>query len=150
MLHYTKKSGEILTYEKCPVTITLNIIGGKWKPVILWNLSEGPMRFSELKRSIPAINQMTLTKQLRELERDCMILRNVYAEVPARVEYSLTDTGISVMPVLVSLCLWGIEYSRIQNGETIEDSMDIGFNVDMALLKKNIENHCKNGLKEFN
>lgn len=137
--------GDILTYEECPITVTLNIIGGKWKPVILWNLSDGPLRFSELKKSIPAINQMTLTKQLRELERDGMILRNVYAEVPARVEYSLTKTGMSVMPVLVSLLLWGVEYCRSGSKGTIEYPVDLQFNGDFAEIKKNIENYCRNG-----
>ncbi len=97
-------------YENCPIEATLDIIGGKWKGVILSRLSE-TRRFNELKRTIPRITQRMLTTQLRELERDRLITRKVYAEVPPRVEYSLTVKGESLKPVLNALLNWGIEYA---------------------------------------
>ena len=101
--------------ELCPVHISLSIIGGKWKPVILWYLRDGPLRFTELQRSIPGITQMMLTKQLRELEKDEIITRTVYPEIPPRVDYRLTELGISVFPVLEALCSWGKAYLEKRN-----------------------------------
>lgn len=88
---------------KCPIQISLSVIGGKWKPIILWFLKDGPVRFSGIQKKIPGITQMMLTKQLRELVADGMIERTVYPEVPPRVEYSITDDGRSVFPVLIAL-----------------------------------------------
>ncbi len=95
----------------CNVELTLHVIGGKWKPIIIYRLgNDGTLRFSAIKRSIPNITQKMLTQQLRELEADGVIHRKVYAQVPPKVEYSLTETGESVMPVIESLCRWGKEY----------------------------------------
>jgi DNA-binding HxlR family transcriptional regulator len=91
----------------CPVSLTLNVIGGKWKPAILWHLSEGYQRFGELKRRIPNITQKMLTQQLRELEQDGVVSRKVFAEVPPRVEYSLTVYGKTLEPILRQMCRWG-------------------------------------------
>lgn len=90
-----------------PLKITLNLIGGKWKAVILWILKDAILRFSELKRNIPNITQKMLTKQLRELESDGLIWRNIYPQVPPKVEYSLTDRGKSLLPILRAMHKWG-------------------------------------------
>lgn len=94
----------------CPVEATLDVIGGKWKPVILWILRNGVMRFSAIQKAIPEVNSKTLTKQLRELEEDGVITRTVYPEIPPRVEYSVTEFGWSLIPIIQSLCDWGAQY----------------------------------------
>lgn len=92
----------------CPVTTSLSVMGGKWKASILYALDqEGTLRFGELKRVVVNITQKMLTSQLRELEADGLVNRRVYAEVPPRVEYRLTDYGQSVQPVLRALAKWG-------------------------------------------
>ena len=93
----------------CPVTATISIIGGKWKSIILWILFQDTRRFSELKRMIPKITQKMLTQQLRELERDGIVHREVYPVVPPKVEYSLTERGRSLAPILESMAAWGNE-----------------------------------------
>lgn len=95
---------------RCTVAVTLEIIGGKWKALILWHLSFKTLRFSQLQRRLPKITQKMLTQQLRELEGDGLIHRRVYAEVPPRVEYSLTELGGSVVPILEQMCQWGKDY----------------------------------------
>lgn len=94
----------------CPIEAAIDIIGGKWKPVILWHLRNGPLRFTEIRSVLPSITQGMLTRQLRELEMDSVVNRVVYAEVPPRVEYSLTPFGETVIPILGTLCDWGKEY----------------------------------------
>ena len=91
----------------CPVEKTLSLIGGKYKALILWRLMEGPMRFSQLARIVTGATPRTLTRQLRELEDDHLVHRHVYAEVPVRVEYSLTPQGESIYPILASMYRWG-------------------------------------------
>lgn len=89
------------------VEATLDVIGGKWKPIILCHLGAQPMRTSELCRAIPNISQRVLTRQLRELEQDKIIRRKVYSQVPPKVEYSLTDEGRSLREILVAMSDWG-------------------------------------------
>jgi len=94
----------------CPVETTLLIIGEKWKVLILRDLLEGTKRFGELKKSIGSISQKMLTQQLRDMEEDGLITRKAYAEIPPRVEYSLTEDGISLKPILDSMWAWGVQY----------------------------------------
>jgi len=96
-----------------PVELSLSIIGGKWKMLILWRLKEASMRYGELRKSLPKITHKMLTQQLRELESDEIIIRKVYPEVPPKVEYSLTLLGKSVIPVIDLLSEWGEEYRSV-------------------------------------
>ena len=97
--------------DHCPVEATLDMIGGKYKALILWHLSEGTLRFSELQKRISATAKM-LTQQLRELESNKLIHREVFPIVPPKVEYSLTDLGKSLLPMLVAMRDWGANYLR--------------------------------------
>lgn len=98
--------------DSCPMDITINILSGKWKLSILWHLSQNIVRFNELQRLLPNITQKTLTMQLRELERYGIIYRKVYAEIPPRVEYGLTEVGESLKPILGYMCQWGKDYKK--------------------------------------
>jgi DNA-binding HxlR family transcriptional regulator len=102
---------EIYQYG-CPVEATLDVIGGKWKGVILYKLLEQPRRFSELKRELPTITQRMLTLQLRELEEDGIVHREIYKEIPPRVEYSLTEFGKTLKPILIAMLTWGDQYTN--------------------------------------
>ncbi|KHL96177.1 ArsR family transcriptional regulator [Paenibacillus sp. IHB B 3415] len=107
--------------QACPVETTLDVIGGKWKGIILYQLMEGTKRFNEFRRLNPGITQFMLTLQLRELERDGIIHREIYKEVPPKVEYSLTDFGRTLEPVIVSMKAWGESYKvRINENRTIQ------------------------------
>lgn len=102
--------------EGCPVEAALDIIGGKWKGVILYHLlKDEVLRFGEIRRVLPGVTQRMLTKQLRELERDGVVVREVYAEVPPRVEYSLTETGKSLREVIKALEVWGARQKATMN-----------------------------------
>jgi len=95
----------------CTFEITIDLIGGKWKPLIIWHLSsKGTLRFNELRKLLPQITQKMLTQQLRELETDNLVNRKVYPQVPPKVEYSLTDLGTSLLPILSMMCKWGNDY----------------------------------------
>ncbi|MBR3978528.1 MAG: helix-turn-helix transcriptional regulator [Oscillospiraceae bacterium] len=101
----------------CPVGITLELIGGKYKALILWHLSEKSLRFSELRKQISGATPKILTQQLRELESHKLIHREVFPIIPPKVEYSLTELGQSLMPVLVAMRDWGANYLRINHLE---------------------------------
>jgi DNA-binding HxlR family transcriptional regulator len=96
--------------NSCPVEATLNAIGGRWKVLILHELFNGTYRFGELHRSLHGITQKMLTQQLREMERDGLVHREVYMQVPPKVEYSLTALGMTLQPVLDAMHLWGKRY----------------------------------------
>lgn len=98
----------------CPVERTLDLIGGKYKALILWNLVGKTLRFSDLQREVTAATPRMLTKQLRELEEDGLLSRKVYAVVPPKVEYSLTELGESLRPILESMYIWGTAFLRKQ------------------------------------
>ena len=106
--------------------VVLEVIGGKWKSHILYHLTRGPIRTGELKRLVTGITQKMLTEQLKELERDGLISRKVYNQVPPKVEYSLTEHGESLKEVLKVLCDWGGDYikHRYPNGEVIVKNSD--------------------------
>ena len=96
----------------CPVETTLFLIGDKWKVLILRDLMDGTKRFGELKKSIGSVSQKVLTAQLRAMEEDGLVNRTVYAEVPPRVEYSLTETGYSLKPIIEAMMEWGTQYKE--------------------------------------
>lgn len=102
--------------KSCPIEHTVNLIGHKWKVLILRNLfNNGTQRFNELSKGISGISQKMLTQQLRQLEADGIIYRNVYPEVPPKVEYSLTVLGKSLKPILDEMNIWGIEHLKLNN-----------------------------------
>ena len=98
---------DIPKQEKCPLTYAMKVTGGKWKPIILFRLSQGINRFGVLSRSIDGISKNMLTQQLRQMESNKIINRKIYAEIPPRVEYSLTTRGESLLPIFKSLADWG-------------------------------------------
>ena len=103
--------------ETCPVEATLDLIGGKYKSLILWHLSDGKLRFSQLRSRITKATPKMLTQQLRELESQALIHREVFPVVPPKVEYSLTELGRSLLPILVAMRDWGADYMRSKNIE---------------------------------
>jgi DNA-binding HxlR family transcriptional regulator len=109
-----------IEYE-CPLALALEIIGGKWKALVLYHLRKGKLRTNEIKRRLPDITQKMLTQQLRELERDGLVRREVFDTVPPKVEYSLTELGETVKPALLALCSWGYVYAEYKSphGEII-------------------------------
>lgn len=110
--------------QNCPVSATLELIGGKYKALILWHLSDGTLRFSELHRRVSSATPKMLTQQLRELEAQELIARQVYPVIPPRVEYSLTELGRSLLPILVAMRDWGAGYLRSQDREASCFMMD--------------------------
>jgi DNA-binding HxlR family transcriptional regulator len=106
----TNQLNKKIALEKCPITYTLNKIGGRWKPLILWNLSSAPkLRYSELKKSIPAISEKMLIQNLKELEQDQLIVRKALPVIPPFVEYSLTKSGKEMQPILSAMAKWGLK-----------------------------------------
>ena len=103
------------TTNYCPVSATLDLIGGKYKALILWHLAENTMRFSQLHKLIPNATPKMLTQQLREMEAQDLIHREVFPVVPPKVEYSLTELGKSLLPVLIAMRDWGAGYLHSQN-----------------------------------
>jgi len=107
-----KTESSVKELPACPVETTLTLISDKWKVLILRDLLQGTKRFGELKKSIGHVSQKVLTSQLRQMEESGLLTRKVYAEVPPRVEYTLTDVGYSLKPIMDAMWAWGEEYKR--------------------------------------
>lgn len=98
--------------RECPIETVINVLGGKWKPVIYWHLIESTKRFSDLEKLIPAVSQKMLTQHLRDLEREGVIERTIHPVVPPKVEYALSDYGKTLIPVLEVMCAWGENHNE--------------------------------------
>lgn len=98
---------ELTEERKCPIETVIHVLGGKWKPTILWLLLDSAKRFSVLEKRIPGITQKMLTQHLRELENDRLITRTIYPSIPPKVEYALSEYGETLIPVLQTMCEWG-------------------------------------------
>lgn len=110
----------------CSITATMNIIGGKWKTVILWYLRERPLRFGELHKLIPKCSLKIFNSDLKDLEKDGILKREVFAVVPPKVEYSLTDYGKSLLPVIIMLREWGVK-RLIEQPELMENNEELQY-----------------------
>ena len=108
----TEEQARLPTYH-CPVELTIDVVGGKWKPLILFYLLGGTKRFGALQRLLPQVTRRMLTQHLRELERDGVVYREVFRQVPPKVEYSLTELGRSLEPVLLAMLDWGQRYATL-------------------------------------
>ena len=118
-----KPARDLPTITPCPVSVTVKVMGGKWKPGILWELSKREkLRFGELQQLIPEVSPKMLTQQLRELEQDGVVDRHVFAEVPPRVEYQLNELGESLYPILYQMSLWGIANNTEESKPTASRS----------------------------
>ena len=111
--------------QQCPAERTLDVIGGRWKVLILWQLFQGEKRFSELFRALEGITQKMLTQQLREMEQDGIVHRQVYAQIPPKVEYSLTPLGESLRPVVDAMCTWGLRQDEDRRGAVASEELAV-------------------------
>lgn len=109
------KSRSCAKYDTCPMFLFHKLVSGKWKLLILWYLSDGCLRFSELKKKLPDVTQKMLTNQLRSLEEDNLIIRKVYPVIPPHVEYSLSEMGKKMLPLLEDMYAYGIDYLSSEN-----------------------------------
>lgn len=98
--------------RKCPIETLIQVVGGKWKPLILWHLMDSTKRFNELEKLIPEVSQKMLAQHLRELENDRLVTRTIYPSVPPKVEYALSEYGKTLIPVLEVMCEWGDIHNR--------------------------------------
>jgi DNA-binding HxlR family transcriptional regulator len=105
---------DFMQHEKCPVSATVGIIGGKWKPIILYLISHDINRFGEMLKIIEGISKKMLADQLRELESDGILDRKVFAEIPPRVEYSITEKGLTLRPIILAMREWGLKYAAAE------------------------------------
>lgn len=124
--HESSRKGRISMIEyrnkayKCPMEMTIDLIGGKWKALLLWHLSQGVLRFNELARIFPDMSQKMLTQQLRDLEEDGLLQRTVYPQIPPKVEYALTEFGSTLIPVLQEMNKWGTAYAEAAGRKATE------------------------------
>jgi DNA-binding HxlR family transcriptional regulator len=120
---------EKVTFENvahCPVTFTMEVIGGKWKLLIMYLVSNGINRFGKMSMMLRSISKQMLTTQLRELESDGIIERRIYAEIPPRVEYFLTPKGQSLLPIIVMMKEWGQSHLQVENREVVDKTRETG------------------------
>jgi DNA-binding HxlR family transcriptional regulator len=110
----------------CPITATLNVVGGKWKSVILWYLKDKPLRFGELHKLMSKCSLKIFNSDLKDLEKDGIVKREVFAEVPPKVEYSLTEYGKSLLPVIITLREWGVK-RLMENPELMESNEELKY-----------------------
>ena len=103
----TSRLKSLRRVPRCPAEAALDVMAGRWKVLILYRLFEGTKRFSELKNELSDVTQKTLTQQLRQMEADGLVRRKIYAQIPPKVEYSLTPLGMSLKPVVAAMCRWG-------------------------------------------
>ncbi len=120
-----------MNYNQCPIMRTLEVIGGKWKPIVLHYLEGGPRRAGELMRLVPQASGKVLTAQLRELERDRIIIRTVQPSVPPRVDYALSELGRTLVPVLDAMCDWGRSHPQAESARGAQSS-----ELDVAGLRR--------------
>ncbi|MCF8449173.1 MAG: helix-turn-helix transcriptional regulator [Taibaiella sp.] len=122
----TNQANKKAEVNQCPVTFTLHRIGGRWKALILFQLTAGPLRYAALKRAIPAITEKMLIQQLKELETDKLLIRSVKPVVPPHVTYSLTEAGKALAPVMRAMADWGIKFAAdgAYNECIIEDAIE--------------------------
>lgn len=106
-------NAETAAERKCPIETVIHLLGGKWKPLILWHLLDSTKRFSELEKLIPEVTQKMLAQHLRELEADKLVTRTIYPSVPPKVEYALSEYGKTMVPVLETMCAWGENHNRL-------------------------------------
>ena len=123
------------TEYNCPVGTTLDLIGGKYKALILWHLLDSTLRFGELRKVIPQATPKMLTQQLRELEEANLIIRTVYPIVPPKVEYTLSELGKSIKPILVAMYAWGADYIN-DNGKEINCFCSEGFKKRAIVIRQ--------------
>ncbi|GIQ63937.1 HxlR family transcriptional regulator [Paenibacillus cisolokensis] len=105
---------------QCPIETVIYVIGGKWKPTILWHLVDSTMRFSELERRIPEVTQKMLAQHLRELENQSLVTRTIYPTVPPKVEYSLSEYGRTLVPVMQAMCNWGRDHQQLASSMPVQ------------------------------
>lgn len=108
----TSNENRKITMVACPVSFTLDKVGGRWKPIILWNLREGQKRYNELKKAIPPITEKMLIQHLKQLEADQLVVRKVIEVMPPHVQYDLSDAGRELIPALNALAEWGLKNSK--------------------------------------
>lgn len=116
---FKDRKGNHSSIEHCPIEATLVLIGGKYKTLILWSLSEKTLRYSELRKAVPCATPKMLTQQLRDLEKNGLVNREIFPVIPPKVEYSLTDFGRSIKPVLGAMYSWGSDYLK-QKSATVQ------------------------------
>ncbi len=100
------------TYYYCPVDLTLSIVGGRWKGIVIWNLRNGAMRFSELKKTLVTINDKMLSQVLKELEENGVVSRTVMSNIPPKVEYALTEEGLTLLPIMQAMSNYGSKFEK--------------------------------------